>query len=331
MLFLTSAAHGHIARYSFDNIIGKSESIQECKRIAKEYSVVNSNILIIGGTGTGKEMFAQSIHNTSKRSKGPFVAVNCAAIPDNLLESELFGYVGGAFTGASKGGKMGFFELAHKGTIFLDEISEITLSLQGRLLRVIQEKEVVRIGDDKVTPIDVRIVAASNRNLQKITDSGDFRQDLYYRLDVLQLNLPCLNERSEDILLLAKHFIERFKLLFAKEEMSVTDSAYAVLKSLEWKGNIRQLANICERLVVINQSGVINGEDVVRLTGKQSAEKDEGTDDTFESKIMSMERSEIIEKLHRCSGNKNKAAQALGMSRATLYRRLKKLRIESKG
>ena len=324
-------ARGHVAKYSFEDIIGQSELILECKRIAKEYSVVSSNILIIGGTGTGKEMFAQSIHNNSNRRKGPFVAVNCAAIPDNLLESELFGYVGGAFTGASKSGKMGFFELAHKGTIFLDEISEITLSLQGRLLRVIQEKEIVRIGDDKVTPIDVRIIAASNRDLQEITDSGDFRQDLYYRLDVLQLSLPALNERREDIPLLAQHFICKFKLQFGKENMKIAESAYEVLKGIDWKGNIRQLANICERLVVINQSGILNGQDVARIVNNLNAGKGlADTAETFEEKLMVVERGEIIERLKSHKGDKEQAAKDLGISRATLYRRLKKLGLDKR-
>ena len=324
-------ARGHVAKYGFEDIIGQSELILECKRIAKEYSVVNSNILIIGGTGTGKEMFAQSIHNNSNRRKGPFVAVNCAAIPDNLLESELFGYVGGAFTGASKSGKMGFFELAHKGTIFLDEISEITLSLQGRLLRVIQEKEIVRIGDDKVTPIDVRIIAASNRDLQKITDSGDFRQDLYYRLDVLQISLPALNERREDIPLLAQHFLEKFKLQFGKENMDIADGAYSILKEIDWKGNIRHLANICERLVVINQSGVLDSQDVVRIVNNYSAGKvRNNTAETFDAKLKSVERREIIEKLKSFKGDKEQVATDLGISRATLYRKLKKLGIDKK-
>jgi len=322
-------ARGHVAKYNFDDIIGQSEMIQECKRFATEYSVVNSNILIIGGTGTGKEMFAQSIHNNSRRSKGPFVAVNCAAIPDNLLESELFGYVGGAFTGASKGGKMGFFELAHKGTLFLDEISEITLSLQGRLLRALQEKEIVKIGDDRVTPIDVRIIAASNRDLQTVSDTGGFRQDLYYRLDVLRISLPTLNERREDIPLLARHFIEKYKRRFLKPEITITNEALLALSELDWKGNIRQLSNICERLVVINSSGVI--DDISGVADQRMTRTLAGTAAAFETKLAQAERSEILELLKRHCGDKGKAAQNLGISRATLYRRIRKYGIADEG
>jgi len=317
-------ARGHIARYTFDDIIGQSQVMQECKRIAKEYSAVNSTILITGGTGTGKEMFAQGIHNNSRRSKGPFVAVNCAAIPDNLLESELFGYVGGAFTGAAKGGKMGYFELAHKGTIFLDEISEIPLSLQGRLLRVLQEKEIVKVGDDKVMPIDVRIIAASNRDLQEISDAGGFRQDLYYRLDVLRIRLPQLSERREDVPLLARHFIEKFKQRFSRLDIDITDDALWALSQLDWKGNIRQLSNICERLVVVNPGRIIGREDIAAVATQTGTDTEKQLATALEDRMAQTERSEILRLLSEHHGDKDTVAAALGISRATLYRKLKK-------
>ncbi|MCG8515916.1 MAG: sigma 54-interacting transcriptional regulator, partial [Halanaerobiales bacterium] len=201
---------GHIAKHTFDDLIAKSDAMIETIEVLKKFSQVDSDVLIIGDSGTGKEICAQSIHNCSDRRKGPFVAVNCAAIPGNLLESELFGYVGGAFTGASKEGKPGFFELAHNGTIFLDEIAEMPINLQVRLLRVLQEREVIRIGDDKVMPINVRVIAATNKDLYQYVEENKFREDLYYRLDVLTIYIPSLSERGNDVILIAEHYIKKF-------------------------------------------------------------------------------------------------------------------------
>jgi transcriptional regulator with PAS, ATPase and Fis domain len=321
---------GHIAKYTFDDIIGQSPIIQECKRIAKEYSNVNSNILITGETGTGKELFAQSIHNNSPLSKGPFVAVNCAAIPNNLLESELFGYVSGAFTGASKSGKMGLFELAHKGTIFLDEISEVNFALQGRLLRVIQEKEIVKIGDDKITPVDVRIISASNRNLSEIVNSGGFRQDLYYRLDVLSIRLPSLNERREDIPLLAQHFIKKFKKQFSKPDLVIDENVLFTLSEYNWIGNIRQLRNICERLVVFYCGKTITMADIPTIIAGRLTHSDIlKNEDTFKDRICYIKQNEILKLFKKYRGDKNKVSQDLGVSIATLYRWLKKYHIST--
>ena len=213
-------AKGHVAKTKFQNIIGKSTAIAQVKEKARLYAKVDSTVLIQGETGTGKELFAQSIHNASLRIEKPFVAVNCAALPESLLESELFGYVEGAFTGARKGGKTGLFELAHGGTIFLDEISEMSPNLQARFLRVIQEKEVVRIGDDRVIPVDVRIIAATNRDLFKLVEDGGFREDLFYRLSVLRLSIPPLKERKEDISDLASHFV-REKSRYLNQKLKV--------------------------------------------------------------------------------------------------------------
>ncbi len=195
------------AKYQFSNILHKSRIMDSVISDAMTYSYSDSNILICGETGTGKELFAQSIHNSSPRKNHPFVAINCSALPENLLESELFGYVEGAFTGASKGGKMGFFELAHKGTIFLDEIGDVSPNLQSRLLRVLQEREVVRLGSDTVIPVDVRVISATNKNLKEEVANGRFRQDLLYRLDVLELNLPPLRNREQDALFLLSQLI----------------------------------------------------------------------------------------------------------------------------
>lgn len=212
---------GHVAKYTFDDILFQSSEIKRTIETAQRYSEVDSNILIIGETGTGKEIFAQSIHNHSNRKNNPFVAINCAALPENLLESELFGYAEGAFTGAMKGGKQGFFELAHRGTIFLDEIGEISPKMQSRSLRVLQEREIMRIGDDKVIPVDVRILSATNKDLMQMVKSNDFREDLYYRLSVLDLVLPPLRERREDIPLLVNAFIQ--KGLSDQKQIKITD------------------------------------------------------------------------------------------------------------
>lgn len=253
-------AKGHVAKSVFDDIIGKSKKIIKTKEKAKLYAEVDSTVLIMGETGTGKELFAQSIHNYSVRADKPFVAVNCAALPESLLESELFGYVEGAFTGARKGGKTGLFELAHGGTIFLDEISEMSPSLQARFLRVLQEKEVVKIGDDKIMPIDVRVIAATNRDLYEYVDEGKFREDLFYRLCVLRLDIPPLRERKDDIYELVLHFMElKSKKLYNKTQ-KISSNTMEKLVNYDWPGNVRQLENIIERCLVISNNKEINDE-----------------------------------------------------------------------
>ncbi|MBO4425018.1 MAG: sigma 54-interacting transcriptional regulator, partial [Spirochaetales bacterium] len=206
----TAYSKGFVAKYGFDDIIGKSKPLNQAKELALKYSKVNSSILIVGETGTGKELFAQSIHRASDRRNGPFVAINCAALPENLLESELFGYAAGAFTGASKSGKTGLFELAHNGTIFLDEVSEMSLSLQARLLRVLAEHSIIRLGDDAVIPVDVRIISATNRDIEDEVKEGRFRRDLFFRLNVLRIDVPPLRDRGSDIVTLAKFFLEHY-------------------------------------------------------------------------------------------------------------------------
>lgn len=232
---------GHKAKYSFSDILGNSTNIVKCMEIAKRMSISSSSILITGESGTGKELFAQAIHNISNRKNYQFVAVNCGAFPESLLESELFGYEEGAFTGARKGGKLGFFELAHKGTLFLDEIGEMPFSLQMRLLRVLQEREIMRIGGDRIIDIDARIIAASNRDLKKMVKKGNFREDLYFRLNVLPLRIPPLRERKEDIFEIIKHMKNEFN-----SEFEFTEKAIQMLLSYNWKGNVRELRNYIE-------------------------------------------------------------------------------------
>jgi transcriptional regulator with PAS, ATPase and Fis domain len=299
------------------------------KNLAKKYSKVDSTVLILGETGTGKEIFAESIHNYSTRKNAPFVAINCAAFPASVLESELFGYVEGAFTGALKKGKMGIFELAHNGTIFLDEISEAPLDVQLKLLRVIQERKIMRIGGDELIPIDVRLIAASNKDLKKLINKGLFREDLYYRLCVLELRIPSLNERRQDIPDLVKTFINES----TKPNSVITNKAIDMLMSYEWSGNVRQLNNIVERLTVIKDDGIITSDDVLNATAnlrdktKFFENENSSKNDSSYSKGNNEFKTEedlLKEALIECNGNKKLTAQNLGISTSTLWRKIKK-------
>lgn len=321
---------GLVSKYSFSNIIGESVILNETIEKAKIFAKVPSNILIIGATGTGKELFAQSIHNYSNKKNGPFVAVNCAAIPESLMESEFLGYAPGAFTGASKEGKMGFFELAHEGTIFLDEVSEIPFNLQGKLLRVIQESEVMRIGHDKIIPINIRIICATNKDLKLLVKEGKFREDLYYRLCVLQLPLPLLRDRGQDVLLLAAHFIGTYCSNFKRRNTTLCSEAKKLFLSYSWDGNIRELRNICEQLVVLNQTGVISAQEVSSTLSIDIIKKREvpstttnslQNDSTLDKKML--EKDLIIKALKESNYKKAKAASLLGMNRTTLWKKLK--------
>ncbi|MFK2825290.1 sigma 54-interacting transcriptional regulator [Bacillus sp. B190/17] len=323
-------SRGHVAKYTFQDILFRSIEIEKTIETAKRYSEVDSNILIIGETGTGKEIFAQSIHNHSKRKSNPFVAINCAALPEDLLESELFGYAEGAFTGAMKGGKQGFFELAHRGTIFLDEIGEISPKLQSRLLRVLQEREIMRIGDDKVIPVDVRIIAATNKNLIHMVKEGDFREDLYYRLSVLDLNLPPLRERRGDIPVLVNAFIS--KAFRGQEKGGITDAASQKLSEAHWEGNVRQLQNFCERLTVLCKGKVIDVYDIEKYLPNMNQQREQSKQEKEEDAAIIPQRSErerIVQVLAKCNYNKGKAAVELGMSRTTLWRKMKQWNIET--
>ncbi|MCM1989409.1 sigma-54 interaction domain-containing protein [Oceanirhabdus seepicola] len=248
---------GHKAKYTFDNLIGDSQCMLECKKIAKRMSMSKASILITGETGTGKEIFAQAIHNESPRKNYQFVAVNCGALPANILESELFGYEDGAFTGSRKGGKMGLFELAHKGTIFLDEIGEMPYILQTKLLRVLQEKEIMRLGSDKIISVDIRVIAATNRKLEEQIAKKRFREDLYYRLNVLPLHIPPIRNRREDILPL----IEYYKKSLGGDFL-LSDEAKKVLVSYKWNGNVREIVNFVEYSCNINED-TITANDII--------------------------------------------------------------------
>ncbi len=325
---------GFLAKYHFDNIIYSSEAIRLCIEKAKKYSVYDSPILITGETGVGKELFAQSIHNYSNRKNGPFVAINCAALPPNLVESELFGYVEGAFTGAMKKGKAGLFELAHGGTIFLDEISEMPLDLQGRLLRVLQEKEIMRIGDDKVIPVDVRIVCATNKDLKSLVEQGKFRKDLYYRINILSLHIPPLKDRSEDIKTLTLYFIKKYSIKYKKNIRKIDDSIFPYLENYDFKGNVRELEGIIERGVVLSSDSILKVSDLGTLE-KESYNGNNyknNTNKLSKNHFFSIQEDVNIQELvtryikyilNKYDGKMNEAARILGISRSTIWRKLK--------
>ena len=323
-----------MAKNKFENIIGESNIIMETKRKAFTYASVDSTVLIKGDTGTGKELFAQSIHNSSKRKLHPFVAVNCAVLPESLLESELFGYVRGAFTGAKSEGKAGIFELAHKGTIFLDEIGEMPVGIQPRLLRVIQEKEIVRIGGEKVIPVDVRILAATNRNLYDDVKSGKFRADLYYRLSVLVLPLPPLRERQGDIRILASHFLRFYAKKYSLTIDGIDEEAFEVLEKMDFPGNVRELSNLIERSIVLSKSDHIGKKELLDALDEEEKNnsspvlRDPGLLRENKFTIPCQEQKRLIlEALMKSGGNKAEAARLLGIGRTSLWRKIKQLQL----
>ena len=304
---------GFTAQYTFHDILVKDPQMQQRLILANKYAKTDANVLILGETGTGKELFAQSIHNASARSQYPFVAVNCAALPEHLLESELFGYSEGAFTGAKKGGKEGLFELAHRGTIFLDEIGEMPINLQAKLLRVLQEKELRRIGDNKIIPVDVRIISATNITIRRKILDGDFRSDLYYRINLLEIQLLPLRERPDDIEWIFKSMLEQHSRAHGLPVSKVTPEVIALVRRYPWYGNVRELRNFSERLVILNEGQEITPEQL-RLTGLvDSAE--EFYDGPAERKTPAQpyKRKEDI-------------AREMGISRTTLWRRAKKMK-----
>ncbi len=316
-------AKGHVAKYTFDDIIGSSPAVTAAKKKAANFARVNSNIMILGETGTGKEVFAQSIHNQSERRSAPFVAINCAALSKSLLESELFGYVDGAFTGAAKGGKPGIFEIAHTGTIFLDEISEIPLDLQGRLLRVLQERQIMRLGDDKIIPIDVRTISATNKPLLEEVRRNAFRRDLFYRLNVLTLALPPLNRRGADCLRLASLFLDEYCVQFGKQPLLWSEEASRALVNHTWEGNIRELRNVCEYLAVISENDTITLSALEEAFGNEPEGTQEFAESNFQQEIQNIEKQRIAKALQQYQGDRTATAKNLGMSRTTLWRKIK--------
>ena len=324
---------GFAAKLSIEKLIGDSKKIKEITLAAKEYARTDLTILITGETGTGKGLIAQGIHLASHRAEGPFVTVNCSALPETLLESELFGYEEGAFTGARRRGKQGLFELAHKGTIFLDEIACTSLNMQSRLLRVVEEKEVMRVGGDQVIPLDVRILAASNCDLRKAGAEGSFRPDLFYRLNVLSLKMPSLRERPEDILPLYRYFLRSMKVAQAEIENILDSELSDELCNYYWPGNIRELEHLAEKTAALSRRlgsspervkkvllAEINESQDILATASQSGEICIRT-----GSLADMESQIIAELYRRCYGNKMHLAAQLDISRTTLWKKLDRI------
>jgi two-component system, NtrC family, response regulator len=302
-------------QYGFDNIIGSSKQIQEAVILGKKVAKTDATVLLLGETGTGKEVFAQAIHYGSNRSDKSYVAVNCSALGKDILESELFGHKAGAYTGAHKDTK-GLFEEANGGTIFLDEIGEMNPDLQSKLLRVLETNEFIKVGDSKPTHVDVRVIAATNRDLQKEADTGHFRSDLFYRLAVFQISLPALRERPKDIEPLAEHFLAFFAAKVNKPAPKMSSGFLEKLKTYSWKGNIRELKNTMERIVILSDNSILTAEELP-FEIKSS---------TFVSStslaLADIEKQHIQRVLEHTKGNKTEAARLLNIGLTTLYRKL---------
>lgn len=317
-------------KVTFESIIGESHELTACKSVARRASRTMATVLITGASGTGKEMFARAIHHMSPCADGPFVSLNCAAIPEHLLEAELFGYEDGAFTGARRGGKPGKFEVAHNGTLFLDEIGDMPLPMQAKILRVLQEKEVERVGGDRKKPIQVRIIAATNHWLEHMVSEGTFREDLYYRLNIIRLSIPALKERKDDIPLLMSHHLKRFCEAYGFKPKTFTREAIKALMKYDWPGNAREVVNTAERLVALVEEETIQFRDLpetmteeagISFCGKEAAVL------PLKEERLEQEKSVILSVLQEVNGNKTKAAELLGIHRSTLYQKLKRLQI----
>lgn len=321
-------------KYKFDNIIGTSLAMQEVFTCIEKIMNTDSTVLILGDSGTGKELVARAIHYNSHRKDKPFIAINCGAIPAELLESELFGHVRGAFTGAVVD-KQGKFELADRGSIFLDEIGTMPIHLQMKLLRVLQEQEVERVGSTKKVSFNVRVISATNSNLEELVAKGQFREDLYYRLNVIPLLLPALKERFEDIPLLARHFLQKSCKAMKREPMNFTDSAIEALEAYDWPGNVREMENAIERAVALSDGLAIDRKDLpVKISGKHAGEQflhfrdipESGLD--LQKIIETMEKAVIGQALQKTGGVKSRAAALLRINRTTLVEKIKRLNIQ---
>ena len=327
-------------KLSFQNIIGESEKMNEVKAMALKVSKSRSTILIRGESGTGKELFAHAVHNASPRAAGSFIRLNCAAIPRDLLEAELFGYEEGAFTGAKKGGKPGKIELAHNGTLFLDEIGDMPLDMQVKLLRVLQEKEIERIGGTKTRKIDVRVIAATHRNLFEMVQNGKFREDLYYRLYVFAIDIPPLRERKEDIIHITKFLIRKLNEELGSGVLLLDERVRDIFMAHDWPGNIRELENVLERSMNVVEGTIIQVQHLpvyLRKKGLQEELYDEmfvvdqeeiEMNYSLQVEVESAEKRVIVRALEKTAGNRKEAAELLGIHRASLYRKMEKYEIQ---
>lgn len=313
-------------KHGYKNIIGKSRPIRHVVETIKKVSSSNSTVLTIGESGTGKEMVADAIHYSSRRYAKPYVKINCAAFPENLLESELFGYEKGAFTGADRQ-KIGKFEVAHGGTLFLDEIGDMPLAMQAKLLRVLEGGAFERLGGNDLIKADVRFIAATNQDLEKMIEEKCFRSDLFYRLNTVVINVPSLLERKEDIPLLIEHFLEKFSTQMSKKAPRLVDETVDLMMSYPWPGNVRELANAIERATIFCEDGIIRPSDLppnVREGHVGLSPAHTSGEHTLEA----LEKRHITDTLRRTKGNKNEAARLLGIHRETLYKKIKKFNIK---
>jgi DNA-binding NtrC family response regulator len=299
-------------RHGFPRIIGEHPAMLQAGREMQRVAMTESTVLLLGESGTGKELFARATHQLSPRAGRPFIAINCAAIPETLIENELFGHDRGAFTGAA-GRQAGKFELAHRGTVFLDEIGELPAAAQSKLLRVLEDHKVERLGGTAPVPCDVRVIAATNRELEKAAESGAFRRDLYYRLAVVPITIPPLRERGDDVLLIAGHFLERFRREFKKNNLRFSSGASAALQQHTWPGNVRELQNAIERAAILNDGEITASE--LGLPGRTQSRDDENS--------KTQERQKIESTLRECKWNKTAAAERLGISYKTLLTKIK--------
>jgi DNA-binding NtrC family response regulator len=323
-------------KYRFENIVGDSDRMQKVFEVIEKVADSDSTILILGESGTGKELIAKAIHYNSYRREGPFVPVNCAAIPDELLESELFGHEKGAFTHAIRT-RIGRFELAHGGTLFLDEIGDMNPNLQSKLLRVLQERQFERIGGEKLVKTDIRVIAATHQDLKKAVLQKKFREDLYYRLNVIPIEAPPLREHKSDIPLLVHHFLEQFSRSKKKEISGITDAAMQRLKEYDWPGNVRELENMVERIIILSSHTVIDVKDLPEKIQPLSEARDtrqfEITEEglSLETAVSEFEKQLILQALNKTGWVKNKAAQLLHLNRTTLIEKIKRQNLERSG
>lgn len=311
------------ARYSFDDIVGESSTIREAKTICAKYANTDAPILILGATGTGKELFAHAIHTASKRAAAPFVCVNCAAIPKDLLESELFGYVPGAFTGAHQKGKAGKIEMANKGTLFLDEMGDLPLNAQAKLLRVLETKTMERVGDLKPIAVDFRLIAATNKDLREMIGRNEFREELFYRLNTMTISVPPLSERKGDIPLLLTHFLHAM----GKPKIRCTAGAMTILQRYPWPGNVRELKNVVERAVSLIDGNAIDVEHLpseIMILQSDIRQTPNETGKLLSKELFRCEHHILVEALKLNKGNMSKTARFLGVSRSALYEKCKK-------
>ncbi|MPM01115.1 Acetoin dehydrogenase operon transcriptional activator AcoR [bioreactor metagenome] len=338
---------GSEARFTFSDIIGSSSAIQSTIELARVAAENNASVMLCGESGTGKELFAQAIHNASRRRKGPFVAINCGALPKSLIESELFGYEGGSFTGAKRDGRAGKFELASGGTIFLDEIGDMPFDVQVNLLRVLQTQEVSRIGSSTTIKVDVRVISATNQNLSEALSRNEFRRDLYYRLNVFEVHIPPLRDRKEDVSLLADYFFQKYTSELPEYKATgFSAEAYGILQRYNWPGNVRELENVVERGVYLAKSKLIGPECFPQQILSSILNHHENSDSRWDSSapvlvsrdnlnqtlsdhsIRENERRQIINTLSLCEGNVTKAASILGINRRTIYRKIQLYKID---